>query len=194
MRKILTGLLAAAAITAIASGPARADDVTLLDGGNWYSFFYGAPGDFPEFQTQGGDDITFNFTLTSASVLYVADGFFDGDQYSLALTNLALPLSLTNPANFTTSEPPGLTANDIEDNFNLAFAPGSTYSHIAINVGPGSYTLEGAAVQSPYGAGQGGIKLGGSVPEPATWAMMLVGFGGLGAMLRRARRASAALA
>jgi hypothetical protein len=29
--------------------------------------------------------------------------------------------------------------------------------------------------------------LAGAVPEPATWAMMLVGFGGLGAMLRRRR-------
>ncbi|HEX2815778.1 MAG TPA: PEPxxWA-CTERM sorting domain-containing protein, partial [Phenylobacterium sp.] len=33
----------------------------------------------------------------------------------------------------------------------------------------------------------------GGVPEPATWAMMLVGFGGLGACLRR-RRAGMALA
>ena len=31
---------------------------------------------------------------------------------------------------------------------------------------------------------------GGVVPEPATWAMMLVGFGGLGAMLRRRRAQS----
>jgi hypothetical protein len=29
---------------------------------------------------------------------------------------------------------------------------------------------------------------GGGVPEPATWAMMLMGFGGLGAMLRNRRR------
>ena len=28
---------------------------------------------------------------------------------------------------------------------------------------------------------------GGAVPEPATWAMMLMGFGGLGAMIRRRR-------
>lgn len=32
------------------------------------------------------------------------------------------------------------------------------------------------------------------VPEPASWAMMLVGFGGLGAMLRRRRTALTALA
>ena len=32
------------------------------------------------------------------------------------------------------------------------------------------------------------------VPEPATWAMMLVGFGGLGAAMRRSRRQARALA
>lgn len=31
---------------------------------------------------------------------------------------------------------------------------------------------------------------GGAVPEPATWAMMLLGFGGMGAMLRRRRPAA----
>ena len=31
------------------------------------------------------------------------------------------------------------------------------------------------------------LSTGGAVPEPATWAMMLVGFGGLGAVLRRRR-------
>lgn len=37
------------------------------------------------------------------------------------------------------------------------------------------------------------IVITGGVPEPATWAMMLLGFGGLGAMMRR-RRAQAAFA
>ena len=31
--------------------------------------------------------------------------------------------------------------------------------------------------------------VGGAVPEPATWAMMVLGFGGMGAMLRRRRQA-----
>jgi len=35
---------------------------------------------------------------------------------------------------------------------------------------------------------------GSAVPEPATWAMMLVGFGGLGAAMRSRRKASAATA
>ncbi|WP_394763859.1 DUF4394 domain-containing protein [Phenylobacterium sp.] len=51
-------------------------------------------------------------------------------------------------------------------------------------------------VMNTSGAYDGIISVGptgGAVPEPATWAMMLVGFGGLGAMLRR-RRTQGALA
>jgi hypothetical protein len=36
--------------------------------------------------------------------------------------------------------------------------------------------------------GNVGATMTGGVPEPATWAMMLVGFGGLGVAMRRARR------
>lgn len=51
-----------------------------------------------------------------------------------------------------------------------------------------------SGVGGVFNTGHVGATLGGGVPEPATWAMMLVGFGGLGAMLRRHRRQAVALA
>ena len=38
------------------------------------------------------------------------------------------------------------------------------------------------------------VSVSAAVPEPTSWALMLVGFGGLGAVLRRQRRAVAATA
>lgn len=40
----------------------------------------------------------------------------------------------------------------------------------------------------------GGPGPGGAVPEPATWAMMILGFGAVGSMARRSRRRNALLA
>ena len=45
---------------------------------------------------------------------------------------------------------------------------------------------------TPFGAAIGDINIS-AVPEPATWAMLLLGFGGIGMMMRR-RRDQAALA
>ena len=42
-------------------------------------------------------------------------------------------------------------------------------------------------VSSVFGFPKGSIIVQSDIPEPATWAMMLVGFGGLGAVLRRRR-------
>jgi hypothetical protein len=57
-------------------------------------------------------------------------------------------------------------------------------------------TLTFLSVGTPDGlppiAALDNVSLTGGVPEPATWAMMLVGFGGLGALIRRRRSLVAA--
>jgi hypothetical protein len=77
----------------------------------------------------------------------------------------------------------------------LGYMPGTLSAYIdpMITFGPdidiSQYTLSVGGVDSPLisGAGAGGV------PEPAAWAMMLVGFGGLGAVLRRRRQVALAI-
>ena len=58
------------------------------------------------------------------------------------------------------------------------------------------YSLSSSSAQSAGGTGLrvsvGAIPVAG-VPEPATWAMMLLGFGGIGFLMRRRRREGGAL-
>jgi hypothetical protein len=81
-----------------------------------------------------------------------------------------------------------------------------TYLGFGVAAGGAAETHDGGATWSPgyeldsigadrdsiavalYGEGGGG----GGVPEPATWALMLVGFGGIGAALRRRERTASA--
>lgn len=80
---------------------------------------------------------------------------------------------------------------------NLAFGgytPGSydTFSQIVNTVAGDSYTL---SFLLSSGGGDNGLRItasnatfGGAVPEPATWAMMLLGFGAIGIAVRRSRK------
>ncbi len=77
----------------------------------------------------------------------------------------------------------------------------------SIDLGVGTHTLKAYGFEDCCDGGTGGqflapgahdyqdftTSLGGAVPEPAGWALMIVGFGGVGAILRR-RRASGAMA
>jgi choice-of-anchor C domain-containing protein len=49
-----------------------------------------------------------------------------------------------------------------------------------------------SAEETPYGPALDNVSIFGAVPEPATWAMMIVGFGVVGASLRTRRRVLAA--
>ena len=73
--------------------------------------------------------------------------------------------------------------------------PGSLQTHSFENNGSNpliNQTNDNVAGQYLFGVRSGQIIVGGAVPEPATWAMMLVGFGAIGASMRRSRRSRAA--
>jgi len=56
----------------------------------------------------------------------------------------------------------------------------STLLQFTYENGPGFFNLDNVSVQ-----GTPGVTVGGAVPEPATWALMLVGFGMVGAAMRQ---------
>jgi len=70
-----------------------------------------------------------------------------------------------------------VTLGDFSNNsfFNFKATEGDVFTHISF--------------QTSADVGVGQIRLGPltAVPEPATWAMMIMGFGGLGALMRRRR-------
>jgi len=66
----------------------------------------------------------------------------------------------------------------------------SYLSTLGQTVAPGSYIVAFLQQDDDYGAtaNSGAILETGGVPEPATWAMMLLGFGATGIAIRRSRR------
>ncbi|WP_394761212.1 PEPxxWA-CTERM sorting domain-containing protein [Phenylobacterium sp.] len=79
---------------------------------------------------------------------------------------------------FTVSRAGGLTVNS------LTFTHSATYGDVYFSAdvaNTGGKTGNIGALKPVT------VELQGGVPEPATWTMMLVGFGGLGALLRRRR-------
>jgi len=80
--------------------------------------------------------------------------------------------------------------------FTVAGGTGSTLDLGKINgtndfVGADLRECSSTVVTGPVGGTFGVIPQGG-VPEPATWAMMIIGFGGVGALIRRRRSEAAA--
>lgn len=166
--------LSAGLLSAIMACPGLAAPIPL-DGG-WQYFAFGDVG------SSFGQ--TFDFTLADSAEFKITDVNYDGDQFQIYINAVSQGLT-SAPANDGTyfTDP------------NLAFAS-PLFSHGSYILGPGSYSISGTVVASPYGSGHAFAELvsyqmpdpdptPAAVPEPATWAMMLVGFGAIGFTLRR---------
>jgi hypothetical protein len=156
-------------------------------------------------------------TSASAAVLLEGTGLWGGSTQKTAYSDKDLSFqfsfSLPNPldsnptssfSNFKYSldgksvagTPDSITFYDLSDSglFDLVF--GSTVlSFYGADIGstgflsfPKSYSFTSAVNGNNGAGGLGFLTVTSAVPEPATWAMMVLGFGAMGMAMRRRRR------
>ena len=103
--------------------------------------------------------------------------------YSLTLSTSSLSVDFTSAILTLTSD--GSTVATLTS----AFDNGTTefWQVSGVTLGAGQYTLLVDGDNSDTGALEGSITIN-AVPEPATWGMMLLGFGAVGFAMRRRRR------
>ncbi len=143
--------------------------------------------------TTGVYDFSYTFTNTNASVSNLADFGFTTSPTLLGITGTGMGFAL-DPNNF----PGGYTVNacafsgnncDAANNqadlfsgtFELTFAGGTS------SIGLDNFVDRYASLSQLNNISGEGTPVG-AVPEPTTWAMMLLGFGGIGVAMRRRRK------
>jgi PEP-CTERM motif len=182
---------AAAALGAIAA-PALADNITT---NVWYDVGFnstGSPLVGPGFaigfdQPFGGvafapSGTSWTITLSHPATLTIVDTETSGDQFTMFNNGGLLG---------TTSAPCDFCSSGIGNDIGLALAD-LDYSRGSFTLPAGVNTISGT-FDGVVGFGDADFVVTTSVPEPATWALMLIGFGGLGGAIRSRRRAVAAV-
>jgi hypothetical protein len=200
----MTLAASAAAIVALAAAGAQA------------STLYSGPASMPEMATNSSFDVTFNAPHAGAAGLsFALDGFasLDGqnwyeDDFTLSLDGAAIISGTWNLGgggnDVVFSSPLGATFDNVSGNgLNITWNGGQVNITAPLDLAAGSnkltfgYTSLAQGHAGFQGTGDEGWAAhdivvtqegAGGVPEPASWALMLLGFGGLGAALRHQRR------
>ena len=209
MRLRMTLAATVAAIATVAAAGAQA--------GTLYSFA-GPTGELP---TDVSITKSFSGAAGAAQVAFTLDGYasLDGqnfyeDDFTLSLNSSPILSGTFNlgggGANVVFFAPVGASVNNISGNgMAVTFAGGKVLISTPLNLlaGLNSLTFNYTALPRYAHAGFQGTgdegwglrdivvtQASGGVPEPASWALMLTGFGALGAVLRRNRRQAALVA
>ena len=94
------------------------------------------------------------------------------------------------------------TSNFSATDYSSSNQGNNTSGVIRVDLGPGTYLFDASTQEGDYAYAAGGASTYGSheelynfsvsaAPEPSTWALMIVGLGGVGLMLRRRSRRAA---
>jgi hypothetical protein len=192
MNKLTIGLLAGVVAAAIAgAASAQTFSGNILDASaTWNADFTSLPDRYFFFDGSHVDETYSGTGLSSASTLDLDIFYSQNSSQELGFT-----VSLNGTDVGTWSIPAGV-GGPSEANLAYSFAP--------IAADPGDTFTVGLRVTEPVCVGCGNVDLNetfgstvsisgaGGVPEPAAWAIMLTGFAGMGAALRRRKAALAA--
>ncbi len=179
---------------------ARAPDVALPADNAWHAFTVDsllAPASPPAINLgwidDAGNPLRFTFVIGSGflGALTVLDTGYAGDRFRL--TNFGTLLGLTSAVPLQSFDPAAVAVED----FAVALAD-ARFSRATFALGAGSYSIGGSLEQSllldgvALNATSGGVRFAiAPVPEPSSIALLLAGFGAVGAIVRRRRPASA---
>jgi hypothetical protein len=121
------------------------------------------PYDVISFNVDAAGDYVFSLTSAFDNYLHLYQGSFDPNNQ---LANLLI------------GDDDG--GGGLNASFNFGLLSGTSYFAIVSGFSNNSFGAYNLAITGP-----GNVSIGGAVPEPTTWAMMLLGFGLIGGAMRR---------
>lgn len=149
--------------------------------GAWFDFAVGDVGDVWR-SPLDGDPVAFTLTSASAFTLRLVDVGFAGDRVEVLSGGMVLGTTADVPIDDTVF---AFTPDE-------AFAAPGTWSQGTWLLGAGAYSFTGSATASPFGGGAWAISavadITPTIPEPGTWALVLISGLALAAATARRRR------